>query len=269
MKNFKGFTLIEVLVVMTIIGVLASVVLISFSGQRERAKLTTAKQFDAQVSHALGAYAVGIWRFEEGSDITLYDESGFGNDGTFVGNLTPVFPVGVYSGTTALQFDGVNDYVDCGNDPSLNITDAITVEAWVKPVGTGDNLQNIVKKLDYGGHKGFRLHFYTNGTFRFAAHDGTSYFSVMENNVMAWNKWQHLVGVYDGSYLHIYRNGQFIKKNTGPSAISPASSHLTFGNGEDFNGAIDDVSIYNSALSSAQIQQHFVAGAPAHGIAIK
>ena len=131
-RNYlTGFTLIELLVVISILGVLSSIILVSFGGQKDKARLAKAQQFDAQINHALGAYAVGIWRFEEGSGTNLYDASGFDNDGMFIGNPAPEFPNGVYLGTTALEFDGNDDYVSVPDDNSLDITDAITLTAWV------------------------------------------------------------------------------------------------------------------------------------------
>jgi prepilin-type N-terminal cleavage/methylation domain-containing protein len=129
----RGFTLIELLVVISIIGVISSVIFVSFSGSRDKARLAKAQNFDAQISHALGAYAVGIWRFEEGTGIDIHDESGFGNDGTFVGNPSPTFPDSeVYVGTKALYFDGTDDYVNCGNNSSLNLAGGdFTAEAWI------------------------------------------------------------------------------------------------------------------------------------------
>jgi prepilin-type N-terminal cleavage/methylation domain-containing protein len=145
MESNKGFTLIELLVVISIMGVISSVIFVSFSGSRDKARLAKAQQFDAQISHALSAYAIGIWRFEEGSGTTLYDMSGFENDGTFIGNPSPVFPGGVYSNTTSLEFDGIDDYVSIPDDNSLDITDAITITAWIydPPLEPNDQLSVI------------------------------------------------------------------------------------------------------------------------------
>ena len=111
----KAFTLIELLVVISIIGVLASVVLVSFSGSRDKAKLAKAQNFDAQISHSLGAYAIGIWRFEEGSGTTAYDESGYGNDI----NLNGSWVDGMYNGK-AYKFNNSN--TDFGKGIGLGVT---------------------------------------------------------------------------------------------------------------------------------------------------
>ncbi len=69
---------------------------------------------------ALGAdpNLMGLWRCDEGTGTTAADSSGHGNDGTFNGN--PQWVVGNFGG--ALEFDGADDSLDCGNDPSLDLT---------------------------------------------------------------------------------------------------------------------------------------------------
>ena len=282
-SNSTGFTLIELLVVISIIGVLSSIVLVSFSGQREKAKLTTIKQFDAQISHALGAYAVGIWRFEEGSGTTLYDESGFGNDATFHGNLTPVFPSGVYSGTTALQFDGIDDYVSIDDSSSLDITDQITIEAWIYPESFEESapyLKGIVSKYHTPSANGYILrlgdatdanknkpqfHLVTGGVSE-----------TLLGNGLDTNEWYHIVGTYDGSNMLLYVNGVRINSESASGSIATNNDLVSIGtdfisvaSNREFDGLIDNVAIYDLALTTAQIQQHFVQGAFAHNIVLK
>ena len=272
-RNYlTGFTLIELLVVISIIGVLASVVLVSFSGQREKAKLTTAKHFDAQISHALGAYAVGIWRFEEGSGTTLHDESGLGNDGTFHGNTSPVFLDGVYAGTTALQFDGVDDYVDCGSNSSLDFSGDFTISTWVlndrgnlswptpiKIQGTGGYFWIYTTDTDEN-----QINFQSNGTVSWTS---ASIHSTFEHWCLAYNRTTNELKLYINS-----KEKAITGILTEPDALTNSNIYFgkySSGHGNSaFKGSIDDVRIYNEALSSAQIQQHFAEGALSHGIAI-
>ncbi|MCK4355263.1 prepilin-type N-terminal cleavage/methylation domain-containing protein [Candidatus Parcubacteria bacterium] len=273
MKN-RGFTLIELLVVISIIGVIASIVLVSFSGSRDKAKLAKSQQFSANINHSLGAYAVGIWRFEEAAGIDIHDESGYGNHGTFYGNPTPVFPDGVYSGTKALQFDGVNDYVDCGSNASLDIvgTGDMTIEAWIFPKTSTSNKGTVVSKWlpwIYSFFSGNRIGLY-------ARVNGGDQNIRANTNITTIDQWHHIAVVYtfsDHTVYH-YLNG----KSDGSGSFTDRIENRTGANvrigiygstSYPFNGAIDDVRIYSEALSAGQIQQHYAAGAQKHGLSLK
>ncbi len=72
---------------------------------------------------------MGMWHFSEGANSTAYDSSGLGNHGTIFG---ADWTIGV--NTTALSFDGIDDYVRVYDSNSLDITEQLTVEAWIKPL---------------------------------------------------------------------------------------------------------------------------------------
>ena len=266
----KAFTLIELLVVISIIGVIASIVLVSFSGSRDKAKLAKGQHFDAQVHHALGAYAVGIWRFEEAAGIDIHDESGYGNHGTFHGNPTPVFPDGVYSGTKALQFDGSGDYVEIASKRILNPgSNNFTVEIWFKLNSTGSlynsilyNKENLYEASAGGGYFTYAWQPHWNW-------DGGNSFSV------SMGQWYHAVVVYDQTNQYVYKNGKLVYSRaqtgdmaTNTNALRIGARGAPGGASSFFPGVIDNIRMYDHALSASQIQQHYAQGAAKHGIAL-
>jgi prepilin-type N-terminal cleavage/methylation domain-containing protein len=276
MKNFKGFTLIELLVVISIIGVISSVIFVSFSGSRDKARLAKAQQFDADISHALGAYAVGIWRFEDISGGEVSDESGYGNNGTIQGDPVLVDSE-IYPGTKALQFDG-SDYIEILNNPShLQVTGGITIVFWAYPESYHTARRNPICKA-YGGEFCMTMEinssihlFYGTCGGNCSPYTSSSWpVGTLENN-----KWIHIAWTKspDTGKAIAYANGKAVQiASCGVYCNTTASAaNILIGDGytSGFIGTLDDVRIYNEALSSAQIQQHFVAGAPAHGIAIK
>ncbi|MCK4634745.1 MAG: BNR-4 repeat-containing protein, partial [Candidatus Aenigmarchaeota archaeon] len=90
---------------------------------------------------------IGYWNFEHVlTNGTVYDNSTYGNDGTMENFTSNTTVTGKYG--KGLEFDGNNDYIDCGNGNSLNITNEITIEAWIKP-GQQNFTQNRYVVSDY------------------------------------------------------------------------------------------------------------------------
>ncbi|MHC4682229.1 MAG: hypothetical protein ACYTEK_26500, partial [Planctomycetota bacterium] len=112
--------------------------------------------FQTSIANAADPSLVGWWRFDEGSGIIAYDSSGNGNVGTFNGD--PQWVSGHFD--YALEFDGSGDWLDCGEDPSLQITDAVTVAAWIK-VGAQGIDHKIVGNQD-GVNGGYKMTVYSN-----------------------------------------------------------------------------------------------------------
>ena len=267
MRN-RGFTLIELLVVISIIGVIASIVLVSFSGSRDKAKLAKGQHFDAQISHALGAYAVGIWRFEEGGGATAHDGSGLGNNGTLHGSAN--FVVNNDLGGYAIDLDGQDDGVNILNKNFVGITD-FTMCAWIYIKGTHKHYDGaIISSGDWNvNHWAFSILQNNNGIRTRGPHESINY-------SFGLNKWYFVVVSREVSTLYYYVNGEKIGEDPCSSSalVSNASNTMlgreTYAGGYfAFNGQIDNVRIYEQSMSVSQIQQHYAEGAAKHGIALK
>jgi len=214
---------------------------------------------------------VGYWNFEEGSGQTVYDRSGNGNDGTLgsstaVEKSDPVFVSGHDSngpGGTGLQFDGVDDYVDAGNDDSLNITGDITILAWIKRRSFGTP-QTIVDKQKTGNDytEPYRLIFEGwDNTLRFQLGGGGTSWNSFVFGAITDNNWHHIAVTIEGVSVKGYIDG--VQSGTTQTfSGTRQSSNLPFliGKQKDgfyFNGVIDEVRIYNRALSADEIRMHY------------
>jgi hypothetical protein len=227
--------------------------------------------------YEIGRGLVGSWNFDEGNSTTVADSSGQGNTGTLVNGPTWASADGGQWGSrsevkfntgSALSFDGVNDYVDCGNAASLNVKNAITVEAWVKNIYDAQVAQYIVSNdRDMSPPSGgFDLR--VNTTHMLEAHvwkNSTQTLALVSGIGVPNGTWQHVAFTFNGTALILYQDGTQTAINTIPAdTIQLPPYHLVIGamayqvpSYYRFNGAIDEVRIYNRALSAAEIQAHY------------
>src|SRR4030042_5365970 len=199
---------------------------------------------------------VAWWSFESYNTTGIYDNSTYSNFGTFQGGLsTSNITTGKYG--NALEFDGVNDSIYIEDNEALN-PDEITISAWIKAKEAGET-QVIASK---GANAGYRLFIYSDGTviWRDNESDVTSSYNVGSH----LNEWIHIVGVGSSTGLSIYINGQLNATGTTPYTGPNVTMELEIGTesvfSEYFNGTIDEVMIWNRALTPEEINASFNAG---------
>jgi hypothetical protein len=208
---------------------------------------------------------VGEWKFEEGVGTTAYDTSGNNKHCSLTtGSAAPNTLVGKIG--SALGFNGVNSYANCGNQSIYDITDEITFEFWLKPE---DQITNWPRPIAMGGYatKGWSIYTGTTGVdtlnFQFGTDSGWSGSFAPTINYLK-NQWNHIVvtvklGVSGKSYL----NGKLIGSQTPATYYSGTTSNLNFGYNQGYyKGGLDQVRIYNYARTPAQIAWSFNKGAP-------
>lgn len=166
----------------------------------------------------------------------------------------------------ALSFDGTNDRVDCGNNPSLNITGTkVTVEAWIYPTAwrTESWRGNIVNK-EGAATQGYMIRCGANGTLSFNIGDGVNWREVFSPvGALTLNTWQHVAGTYDGTTMRAYINGVQVGSLAAGFSIASSPNPVIVGDwavpasGERcFPGKIDEVRVWNRALSASTLQAH-------------
>jgi len=221
---------------------------------------------------------VGWWKFNEGTGTNAQDFSTYGNNGTLknmnhgidncTGNCSGWTTSGKFG--SALQFDGVDDYVDFGTDSSLSMTRAITMETWVFPTinvtfrpriirfGVSES-NNQGSHLAFGGGTG-------NDSFEFYVGNGSV--RKYARSLQTLNSWSHIIGTFDGNNVKLYVNGVNTDSDSFgyQTNISYNNSnhyvgiYSNTGTKSPFNGTIDEVRIYNRALSEEEINASYNAG---------
>jgi len=196
----------------------------------------------------------------------VLDGSGNGNDGTIVG--APTFVDGPAGYGTAMEFHGLGapggggDYIDCGNDASLDIAGPISIALWIKPgaddpEGQGTETAPMAKAMSgidpwnwqvrYGwGSPQPYMAFTFNTSPRAWAYVGRN---------LERDEWVHIACSHDGTTLKAYLNGEQTD-STPMGQIATGEAPVLIGSdgwGCDWIGAIDEVAIYNRALSDSEI----------------
>lgn len=252
----KGYTLVEIMVVIAIIGILSSVTFVAFSSAREKSRMSTAKMFEANHVGVLRNYLVAEWKFDECSGNTANDSSGSDAHLTLVGN--PIWSTDTPTKTgCALDFNGSTQYAYATDNPSLDLVDNFTVSVWVKL--KRDTNQAFLVKSNGTTYRGPYFGYgWSNYGFIFGSNNASNT-PFREKRSDDINKWHLLTGTVKNNQRKLYIDGDFISSSvSGPSTWD---NPLDFYLGSGALGlsktkiAIDNVRIYSSVLTASEIQK--------------
>ncbi|MHC4461929.1 MAG: LamG domain-containing protein [Planctomycetota bacterium] len=198
---------------------------------------------------------VAWWKLDDGTGDVAADSAGTGLDGTLVGDTT--WADGKIGG--ALVFDGNDDYVEIGKDPDFDITNQITVAAWIKVGAFDRKWQAIVAK----GDSTWRLHRDRDkSALGFACTGllvpGTRWGSVRGTVDVNDGQWHHAAGVYDGQNIYLYVDGKLDTSKEASGTIKISDQPIYIGENAErpkrfWNGLIDDVRVYSYGLSADEV----------------
>jgi len=201
---------------------------------------------------------VAWWKLDETSGETAEDSAG-NNNGRLVGD--PQWqPTGGKIGG-AMEFDGDGDYVEIGRESNFDIADQITVSAWIKVNQFDKEWQAVIAK----GDSAWRIQRnQNNNSLEFACSglkvpSGSQYGNLYGERGVNDGKWHNIVGVYDGSKMYLYVDGTVDTSQPASGRINTNDEPVYIGEnsentGRYWNGLIDDVRIYNYALSKDEIK---------------
>jgi prepilin-type N-terminal cleavage/methylation domain-containing protein len=268
--NFRhSFTLIELLVVIAIVGILAGIIIVSMTNATGQATIAKAKVFANSMRDSMANNIISEWKFDgrgiaDGSTAT----TDYIKDTWMENNCSISGSPKVYSGSTCitgscLSFNGTTDYLDCGGATSLDSADAITIGVWVKLADDyASKTEHIVTKSD-------SYLIYTSASW-----NNRPYFYLYcestENGLagtfpLQKDRWYYITASYDKSSkkMILYIDGKYntnrILSGYTDYSITTTSNNVILSRGSLFAGLLDEIRIYNKALSFSQIKQQYYA----------
>ena len=196
------------------------------------------------------AEMVSYWKFDEGSGTTASDSLN-GNHGAIYGATWTTGRVG-----GALAFDGINDYIDLGN---LGNMGRFSLSLWIKPDSVSGTQRFIGKGHSCVNWTSLSL---VNDHIQMLVWDSignTSLDSAVGS--ISVDNWYHVVGTHDGTNIKLYLNGTEVDSDTKVFSLDDSQNFILGRNAEyaieHFKGTIDEVAIYNRALTIGEVQQHY------------
>ncbi|MCX6702320.1 MAG: prepilin-type N-terminal cleavage/methylation domain-containing protein [Candidatus Wolfebacteria bacterium] len=196
---------------------------------------------------------VGYWKFDEGSGSIAYDASGNNATGTWSGSGTHYTSgkIGSYAG----QFNGTDDSISVPDSNKFTSTD-ITISSWINVVGSFSSYNPIFyhrqdgnNRIDIGVMNGGFYCTFSNGTSY-----NPSYYNAALNSGTGWIMW---TCQWNGSTVKYYLNGVNVNNESFSGTLPNINANLQIGSrlasSQYFNGLIDDVRVYNRALSAAEV----------------
>jgi len=265
----KSFTLIELLVVIVIIGILAAVIIVSTSSSIGKANIAKVKVFENSVQNELGANMVSRWKLDEIVETTTTPDAWGSNTGTLGDGVTAsTYPTLKEESECVtgkcMYFDGVDDYIDLGTNVMTFPNNSFTFSVWTNQKGYTNkgSIYNCIAGSGSMSDTGWGLAL--GSTNQFLIIGIANEFKTFSNSFLIDN-WHHVVFVQD-----VVRDRAFFYLDGIPSSILTTTLELSgnynFYLGRDIGLSrsgeqiMDDARIYNSALSTSQIKQEYIAG---------
>lgn len=196
-----------------------------------------------------------------GTDTALYDVSGNENHGTLVNGVS--FNTSEV-GTKSFVFDGVDDYITCGNNSTLNgLNNEVTVEICCSVNTATAAYSGIITKLTSGSYEGWAIQYVSQASnvitcrwFGGANNNNSVNFNINQNETT------HILCTVDSSKLmKVYLNGNFVAQNQALTFNTNSTEPLTIGKLAYFNNYVDckvyAAKVYNRALTEQEIKQNF------------
>jgi gliding motility-associated-like protein len=168
-------------------------------------------------------------------------------------DATNVAPGFIFScASNALQFDGVDDFVQIGAQLPLTSNGNFTIEAWVKPTVIDNQYHGFFGMQ--GVTRAPSMWVGPNGSLHTDSYGATTRFDMLIDNFFTVNKWTHVAWVKNGTTYTVYKNGVQVATRTAPASVELPTGNFWLGKVDNFLvGALDEVRVWNTAKTAQEI----------------
>ncbi len=198
------------------------------------------------------ANLVGYWQF----DGSTLDSSGGGHTASTYGNATYSSDSPFAQGQS-MYFDGNDDYLIVSDHNDFDFTKSFTIAMWIKPTRSG-----IAILLDkWASPYAYEVQLNDDRLGPWVWTD-IGYYGAYIPSGITLNEWQHIAYTFDGTYLSTYKNGSYTGHTNASGSINVTSTSIFIGSQRsgnyEFQGYMDDITMYNEALTEGQIRDLFM-----------
>jgi len=211
----------------------------------------------------LADHPSGYWRLGDpaGSAVAL-DASGNGISGAVDAGVSLGQP-GAVAGDTAATFSGSGPAITVAPSAVLDLANAVSVEAWVRPTSAGQNGAVFEKTVNGWVNSQYML-FLEAGVAKFRVRTTSGALLPVDGPTLPLNTWTHLVGTFDGTTLRLYVNGVLAASAAAQGPLNSGSGTAFIGrlgqNLYPFQGSLDEVAVFPTVLSPERIRAHYLGG---------
>ncbi|MFA7405112.1 MAG: LamG domain-containing protein, partial [Pelobacteraceae bacterium] len=234
----------------------------------DEARIWSSERTEAQIKGTMYRELAGseagllsYYKMSNGSGAALADDQIAGTyGGVLSGGYTWVASGAFADNRNGLDFDGSNDYVDCGNNASVqrNGTQPFTVEAWVKPTG-GVWVAAVSKFVHTSSNEGYSLEIFSdNKVSLLYGNNWSDWNATTSDTALTSGVWSHIAATYDGSTVNIYVNGNLSQSANWTGGVTDSGTPLLIGSRSGttfFSGQIDEVRVWTIARTAAQLRE--------------
>jgi len=259
----KAFTLIELLVVIAVIGILSGLIVVSMSGVTNKATIAKGQIFNNSLRSSLMLNLIAEYKLDGNASDSWSNHT--------TGTISEAASYSSCVQGSCYSFDGSNDYIELPDSPDIRMVTGGTISAWIYPKSLGESsaARIIDKSINMWGGSGYAFSLGPDNKFYFTVDqtDVTGNYTWSSNNAIKLNQWSLATASFNLSGRKLYINGIELTDTGGSVGIIPPNTVgvVTIGNRTNntdrtFDGYIDEIRFYNTAIPAYQIREQYYSG---------